>query len=321
MENIESFDEFINKDSKSIHVRYQDDDYSIMDKTFMDIDLSNIPYEELKKQYVYFKSIKENNKKVDDKFKKIDLKNIPFDKLKKQYVNFRSLVKSPPTYGDFLFDPSKKRILKEGIKYSLDINKVIHEISKKYGLDDWQYEIEKMENDISVALIVPHIYQNENLIIEDMTCMGYFEMNRWTINVNDLIYTVIRFDPRYPKSITNDVHNMRIIYHYSPKYNLSSIQENGFVPQHKNKKFTYPPRLHFLKGDIDNKNLYNIGKQLCDNNDDVRNTGEYILFTLDTDRIPDNVEFIGDSCYEFGICTEDKIPYDCVLSIKEEKFK
>lgn len=41
--------------------------------------------------------------------------------------------------------------------------------------------------------------------------------------------------------------------------------------------------------------------------------------TLDVNKIPKDVNFIGDSCYEYGVCTEDKIPYNCVIS--KEKLK
>lgn len=52
-----------------------------------------------------------------------------------------------------------------------------------------------------------------------------------------------------------------------------------------------------------------------------KNDGTYVLFILDVSRIPQNVKFVGDSCYEYEICTEDKIPFDTVLDIKEIKFR
>lgn len=288
MKNIKSFEEFINEDLKSnIKIRFQDDEYSLMDKTFLNIDVYKIPL-------------------------KI---------FKKQYVNFKSLVKSPPTFGDPLMPLSKKNRLNEGEnRKTFDIEDVKKTIIKNYKLEEEQFIISIEDNDIKVALIIPHIGDNEKLIIEDMESLGYYETIRGIIEIDDMEYSMIIFDPRYPKNITNEVHKMKYIKHLTPKYNLGSIKENGFIPLHKNEVFKYPPRIHFLKNNIDDRNIDFLGKQLNEYNTSKENDGIYVLLTLDTTLISKNVKFIGDSCYEFGICTEDKIPYSAVVKIVEKNF-
>lgn len=285
MNTIKTFEEFIK--TKPFNIKFQDDDYAIIDKTFLDIDFK-----------------------------------ISISKLRKQYVNFKSLVKSPPTFGDPLMSLSKKRRLNEGEnRKTFDIEIVKETIIKNYNLEEEQFVISTENNDIKVALIVPHIGDNENMIIEDMKSLGYYETIRGIVEADNMEYTMIRFDPKYPKDITSVVRQMKYIKHITPKYNLESIKNNGFIPLHKNEVYRYPPRIHFLKENIDNWNLEYLGEQLCEYNTNKENDGNYIIFTLDVSKIPNDVKFIGDSCYKFGICTENKIPYNAVVDVKEKNFK
>ena len=289
MKHLQTFSEYINENVLLKHkLKFQDDDYSVIDKTFLDFDFSKLS----------------------------------INMLKKQYVNFKSLIKSPPTFGDPLMSLSKKHRLEEGEnRETFDIEQVKETILKNYKLDEEQFVISIEENGIKVALIVPHLGDNEKLIIEDMESLGYYETIRGIVEIDDMEYSMIRFDPRYPNDITRFVRNMSCIKHLTPKYNLESIKLNGFVPSHKNEVFKYPPRVHFLKGNIDDKNIDFLGKQLCEYNSNPQNDGSYVLLTLDVTLIPKNVRFVGDSCYKFGICTEDNIPFDAVINIEEKKFK
>lgn len=259
----------------------------------------------------------------DEELRKyINLSDVPKKSLDKQFKKFKFIHIN--SFSSLLLKENKEKRLNEGIKFTYDIDNTCKEITKRYNLEDWQFNIIIAENDIKVALIIPNISNNKDIIISDMESLGYYVSDSWKErgdeNDNN-IYTIIRFDPRFPDNINNQVKNMGIIYHLTPEYNLESIKKSGFIPQNNNKKFKYPPRIHFLKGNINEKNIKSIGQQLCDENDDIRNNGEYILFTLDVDRIPNDVNFIGDSCYEYGICTEDVIPYDCVISKRNLKFK
>ena len=287
MNTIKTFEEFINENSKSVKVSYQDDDYSILDKTFKDIDLSDIPIKELRKQY----------------------------------VDFETLIVVPPTFGDPLFKNSKKRRLNEGVKKSFDIQTVRKSIMKKYELKDWQFKLTEAANEIKIALIVPHLGSNNELVIEDMKSLGYYDCDSWFIKRDGMIYAVIRFDPQYPKDITNEVGKMQYIKHLTPRYNVESIKKNGFIPLHKNDVYKYPPRIHFFKDDTTDEDIDAIGQDLCESNSNSKNNGEYVLFTLDVSKIPNDVKFIGDSCCELAVCTEDAIPYDTVVEIEDKKYK
>lgn len=143
-----------------------------------------------------YKNICMNTIKTFEEFIKI-----PINKLRKQYVNFKSLVKSPPTFGDPLMLLSKKQRLNEGEnRKTFDIKIVKETIIKNYNLEEEQFVISTENNDIKVAIIVPHIDDNENMIIEDMKSLGYYETIREIIEIDNMEYKMIRFDTKYLKN-------------------------------------------------------------------------------------------------------------------------
>lgn len=159
---------------------------------------------------------------------------------------------------------------------SYDIEKVRKEIIKRYSLADWQFQIVEEANKINVALVVPNYIRNEELITKDMDIFGYYVNLKYKKELFGYPHLIIKFDPKYPPSINNTVRNLTCLLHLTPIYNLESIEKNGFIPQHKNKKFSYPPRLHFIKGNVTRDDVILLGQQLCNFNDDIKNNGEYI---------------------------------------------
>lgn len=256
---------------------------------------------------------------LDNFLDSIDFSNVTKESSDRQYVDYRLIVRESK-YGDLLFDTSKRKRLSEGIHTTYDIEKVRDEIVNKYLMEDWQFIIADGCNEIKVAIVIPMVGENDDMVKSDIENLGYYESNRRLEIINDKKYFNIQFNPRYPKCVNNEVGTMSCILHLTPKYNLESIMKNGFIPQHKNEKYTYPDRLHFIKGNVTEHEIVNIGQQLCDINNNPENDGTYVLFTLSVDKIPRSVKFIGDACYEMGICTEEKIPYDVVISMREYKF-
>ena len=120
---------------------------------------------------------------------------IPINILREQYVNFKSLVKSPPTFGDPLMSLSKKRRLNEGEnRKTFDIEDVKQTIIKNYKLNENQFIISFKENNINVELIVPHIDNNEELIIEDMKSLGYYKTNINVVEIDKMNFSIIQFN-------------------------------------------------------------------------------------------------------------------------------
>lgn len=281
---IKKFEDFINENLKDVQ---GDDDYTVLDNTFKDLDLSDVPKEEIEKQF----------------------------------IDFSEIITVQPMYGEPLFDTSKNKTLNEGVKKTWDVETTRKLIMRTYKLNEWQFQSVDVDNSIKVCLVVPHIGDNEQSVIEDMVACGYYENQRWDKIIYGKNYTVIRFDPYFPKDITNDVRKMKTIKHITPWYTRKSIISYGFVPVSQNSKFKYPPRVHFIKEGIDEDSLLYLGEQLCDSNKNPHNDGRYKIYTLDVNKIPDNIRFIGDSCYAMGICTYQNVPYDAVIDVKDVVFK
>lgn len=246
-------------------------------------------------------------------FTDFSLKDIPLKFLKKQFKNFKIYL-MPLSFDNELKD------INENINRSVDIEKVRYSIMNKYPLMDWQFEIKEERNKIKIAIIIPNVDDNIKMIIDDMLKLGYFESFRNEMSEQGFPYTLIRFEPRFTNDITNQVRNMGVIYHLSPKYNMESIMEHGFIPQCKNTQYKFPPRIYFFKSKTYEDEFEKIGRTLYKFDDNPHKNGEYILYILSVDKIPNNVEFIGDCNYEQGICTENEIPYETVISTREFKF-
>lgn len=92
------------------------------------------------------------------------------------------------------------------------------------------------------------------------------------------------------------------------------------IPKSNNYKFSYPPKIHLIKGSANNEEIYNIGLQLCNENKDIRNNREYILLNIDTTNILDKVEFFYDPRYEFGYYTKQYIDISCISKNAEHNF-
>lgn len=251
--------------------------------------------------------------RLDPTFTDFSLSSIPVHLLKKQFKNFKVYLMP------LSFDNSLRHV-DESVKFSVDVEDVKKSIMEKYLLMDWQFETKLLKNNIKIAIIIPHVDDNIEMVLKDMDDLGYYESFRNEMSEQGFPYVLIRFEPRFPDDITNQVRNMGVIYHLSPKYNLDSIKENGFIPQSKNSEYNFPPRVYFFKSKIGDEEIEKMGRTLCSFNKDERNNGEYVLFTLSTRKIPNGVEFIGDCNYEMGICTEDPIPYETVISTREFKF-
>lgn len=124
------------------------------------------------------------------------------DLFRKQYINFKSLIKSPPTFGDPLMTLSKKIRLNEGEnRKTFDVGDVKETIIKNYKLEDFQFTYKVRKNDTLVILIVPHLGENEDLIVNDMESLGYYKTSQKVMDIEDMKYTLIGFDDNYNHKI------------------------------------------------------------------------------------------------------------------------
>lgn len=251
----------------------------------------------------------------------IDWNAIPKEEYIKQYVSLR-LTESIVYYGR-LSNVSETKIF-ENQETTVPFNELDHELRAKYGFQEWQIREVNGRNGISLILIVANIGDNVSLIDDDMRRLGWFRsyITRTVVQYGTQ-YLALQYEPLYQDNINDIVRGkMPFIYHWTPWANVFSIKEQGFIPHSSNDTFIHPERIYFVKYGTTIQETLNIMFQTVK---PELKENYYCMFILDVKKIPKNVSFFPDPRYESGIFTQDKVPYDSVVShdtwgLKEQKW-
>ena len=256
--------------------------------------------------------VKESIQEYIEKFRKevFVLSKITPEMAEKQFVDYATM----EPVGFTVLNYNK---IEEDVNYSRPLSEVRADMMAKYQWDPWQFVVTQISNNIEIALLIPDYNQNIPTIISDMNKNGYFKGYERSVLINNLPYKELRFEPLYQESERNTVINMGMIFHSTYKNNIPNILQNGLIPDSKNPKFTYSKRVYFSKFTSDIRKICDITVQLANVNH--KNVLDYCIITIDTKKIPDNVDFYFDPIYENGIFTNDIIPTECIMSIKTFK--
>ena len=256
--------------------------------------------------------VKESIQEYIEKFRKevFDLSKITPEMAEKQFVDYATM----EPVGFTVLNYNK---IEEDVNYSRPLSEVRADMMAKYQWDPWQFVVTQISNNIEIALLIPDYNQNIPTIISDMNKNGYFKGYERSVLINNLPYKELRFEPLYQESERNTVINMGMIFHSTYKNNIPNILQNGLIPDSKNSKFTYSKRVYFSKFTSDIRKICDITVQLANVNH--KNVLDYCIITIDTKKIPDNVDFYFDPIYENGIFTNDIIPTECIMSVKTFK--
>ena len=256
--------------------------------------------------------VKETIQEYIEKFRKevFDLSKITPEMAEKQFVDYATM--EPVGFTVLYYNK-----IEEDVNYSRPLSEVRADMMAKYQWDPWQFVVTQISNNIEIALLIPDYNQNIPTIISDMNKNGYFKGYERSVLINNLPYKELRFEPLYQESERNTVINMGMIFHSTYKNNIPNILQNGLIPDSKNPKFTYSKRVYFSKFTSDIRKICDITVQLA--NVSHKNVLDYCIITIDTKKIPDNVDFYFDPIYENGIFPNDIIPTECIMSIKTFK--
>lgn len=256
--------------------------------------------------------VKESIQEYIEKFRKevFDLSKITPEMAEKQFVDYATM----EPVGFTVLNYNK---IEEDVNYSRPLSEVRADMMAKYQWDPWQFVVTQISNNIEIALLIPDYNQNIPTIISDMNKNGYFKGYERSVLINNLPYKELRFEPLYQESERNTVINMGMIFHSTYKNNIPNILQNGLIPDSKNPKFTYSKRVYFSKFTSDIRKICDFTVQLANVNH--KNVLDYCIITIDTKKIPDNVDFYFDPIYENGIFTNDIIPTECIMSVKTFK--
>lgn len=255
-----------------------------------------------------YESLKKNENQQEIFY--FDLTTIPIDEIKKQYVDYRL------TAFVLSFDNPLRYINEDKSDgTSRPLGEVQNSMFDKYHFMDWQFQILNGRNGIEVCVIVPLIGENAEMVEKDMDAFGYFCSKRVEQSVGDMVFLQMKYEPSFQEDISNIVQQYEYIYHVTPSENLQSIYHDGLTPKNSNTLFTYPPRVFLIKGDVTEKGQDLIAQMLFKASNRQKSEMEYTILKLQVDLIPD-IPFYYDPNHEHGIFTNETIPSAAIVGAR-----
>lgn len=167
-----------------------------------------------------------------------------------------------------------------------------------------------------VIIYIPLFLDREdvrNNIDKVMRLCGWF-LGRETYVKDDCErdYHLLQYEAKYPPQPNIFHSNGQCIYQVSPKKYMHKILKNGFCPSDKSTTFNYPSRNYFFKSkDTDFEHYANLFRFAKGNNE------PYVLYTVDTRKIRDDIVFYNDDKLDGGIFTSENIPPSAIVNVKE----
>lgn len=224
-------------------------------------------------------------------------------------------------YGNPLIKEGKQYI-KETYGQIFDADDVIKHLRGTYHFADEQFYKVEAFNGIAIYLLIADIGENHDLIVNDMSKMGYFLSVEKPLEKDGHTLLQMRFEPITQKDETETIKKEnKYFYHFTPSENVPSIMTTGLTPRNDNMFFSYPPRIYLVKSNVTMNDLYDLGEDLSLKNLKDGIKGKYTLLGIHTDRLPDTVHLFFDPNYEHGVFTTDTIPNNCIQVGQEYQFR
>lgn len=187
------------------------------------------------------------------------------------------------------------------------VEDVTKEARIKLGLDPGWIKSEIWANKIETCVLTLNKFDNKDFIIEGMMAFGWTLARELFTIINGQSFISLHFDPMFQDVVNEEIKNCSLLKHWTPFYNFNSIMQNGLIPKSNNFIFSYPPKIHLIKGAANNYEIMNIGKQLCLANKDFRNDKNYVLLNINAKDLLDKIDFFYDPRYDWGYYTKQPI--------------
>ena len=255
-----------------------------------------------------------------ENFYGIDITKIDVETLKGAYIDLR-LIPTSTAYGDILSDTQQ---IREAFGDVIEPENAVKKLLQRYNLP--QQFVRKVEHfhRIYIYVIIAKVGENDRIIEENMKKMGYFLSHKENpVTVQGMVFQQLQFEPtsQLQDDVTEEIKTKYdFLYHWTPEYNIKSIEQNGLMPSHKNENFDYPQRTYLMTGDSDEIRMMGLGQSICLGNNDPHNTGKYALLSIDIENIDDTIRFYYDPNSAIGIYTEQVIPSNRIRLIHKIQF-
>lgn len=258
----------------------------------------------------------------DEMWKIFDFEKIPLQKLKNAYVDL-TLFSNIGGFGDrFQFWDNQIEIVQESNTNTIAPDSTKSALIRQLGLQEWQIKETRGANDVAIMILYAEINRNTDIIIKAMESCGWTIGTRNTKVIEGMKWCVMSFEPMFQDIVTKNVlEKYNYLYHWTPQYNLETILRNGLEPRSENQRFSYPNRLHLIKGSVNITDIINLGRQLYAANKNPKNNGDYVLLSLDLKNFPLTVPIYYDHRYEGGLYTTEPISPILLKPVYEYNFK
>lgn len=222
--------------------------------------------------------------------------------------------------GPFFVDNGHIKLNESAPSRTYSVSEVTKLAASKLGLNPGNVISLIFANSVETCVLILNKFDNKDFVINGMQSFGWSYSHSDDATFKSYDISVLHFDPIFQDIVNSEIEKCSLLYHWTPRYNFSTIMKHGLTPKSNNYRFSYPPKIHLIKGFATNEEINNIGLQLCNENKDTRNNREYVLLNIDTTNILDDVEFFYDPRYEFGYYTKQHINKSCISKNKEHKF-
>ena len=283
--------------------------------------------------------MKNNKDKVIDEFlNDFDINSIPKELRNKQYKDYEPII-------EFLNNVSESRIYENWDNPSQqEINvestrNIIECIKDHLELDMFQFkvysphkvcivEVSKIpyHYQTTFSVLTPIVASNINIVVNEMRKGGYYKIREKVYtDEDDEKWIMMIFDPIKQDSVTEQIKKTYpYIFHTTELKNKESIVINGLKPQNNtNPDFHYnEPRVYLYYGSVNDTSYINMMKNIANSRkkNDKTFDGTYVQFTIDTDNLPDDVEFFDDPHGDKCVYTRNTIPPDAIIKTKIVKY-
>lgn len=216
----------------------------------------------------------------------------------------------PRMFGSPISDDGEL-MLDENVNVTMPIGQLRKEL-KKFGFKQWQIKSAIVANKVRVLILYADINKNTNVIENEMLLFGWSKAKiSQPVIIQGITCRVMEFDPMIQKPITKEARKFEYLYHLTPQSNVLSILKNGIEPRSENDYLSYPPKAHLLKGNISQNIASYVGWQLFHVKKGLTD-GNYALLRIETNKLPENIEFYKDPRFEYGYYSNGVIPSSAI---------
>ena len=172
-----------------------------------------------------------------------------------------------------------------------------------------------------IIVTAPNDEVFEREITRIMSNLCGYQMTRKGVS-SDRGETKLIFEPKFQKSINDEMNECEMLIHVSPSYNRNKILKFGFCPKFKNEIFNFQDRIYFYSTKTQPETIARLAMVLAHSKDNEPNKYLFDFYMVDPKKITKGAEFHRDGMTSTGVAywTYDNIPSNCIVDIERFKY-